>query len=292
MNSGASVTSRRPGHLRLGQRLVDRVLALSLLPRLPGQHAMGRAWRWWYPCSVGGSGAPALFGSHRVASAVDSRARLPSFAAIAAHDLRSPLAAVKRWIEVAEKVMESDPKIATETLERGRHANDRMSQEIEDWLTTTSAARGCPNPSRSSCSRCLTTGEELPGRGLRGVHPRLRDGRPDAAPAPAGQPGRQRGHVRPAGRTPLGDDSQLLRRRPRMGSPLRRRRRRRHRRGRAGPRSSSRSGAPRPSRTPTRAPCSGSRCASATRDPARRSPSPSPAADASTRLTTWRRLRQ
>ncbi len=71
---------------------------------------------------------------------------LASFAAVAAHDLKSPLAAVQGWLEVAEDVMESDPKMATEALERGRHATDRMSQEIEDWLTYNVAREGVLQP--------------------------------------------------------------------------------------------------------------------------------------------------
>ncbi len=71
---------------------------------------------------------------------------LASFAAVAAHDLKSPLTAVQGWIEVAEDVMESDPKMATEALERGRHATDRMSQEIEDWLTYNVAREGVLQP--------------------------------------------------------------------------------------------------------------------------------------------------
>ena len=71
---------------------------------------------------------------------------LASFAAVAAHDLKSPLAAVQGWIEVAEDVMESDPAMASEALERGRHATDRMSQEIEDWLTYNVAREGILQP--------------------------------------------------------------------------------------------------------------------------------------------------
>ena len=71
---------------------------------------------------------------------------LASFAAVAAHDLKSPLAAVQGWLEVAEDVMESDPKMATQALERGRHATDRMSQEIEDWLTYNVAREGVLQP--------------------------------------------------------------------------------------------------------------------------------------------------
>ena len=71
---------------------------------------------------------------------------LASFAAVAAHDLKSPLAAVQGWIEVAEDVMDADPKMATEALERGRHATDRMAQEIEDWLTYNVAREGVLQP--------------------------------------------------------------------------------------------------------------------------------------------------
>ena len=71
---------------------------------------------------------------------------LASFAAVAAHDLKSPLAAVQGWLEVAEDVMDSDPTMASQALERGRHATDRMSQEIEDWLTYNVAREGVLQP--------------------------------------------------------------------------------------------------------------------------------------------------
>ncbi len=71
---------------------------------------------------------------------------LASFAAVAAHDLKSPLAAVQGWLEVAEDVMVTDPTMASEALERGRHATDRMSQEIEDWLTYNVAREGILQP--------------------------------------------------------------------------------------------------------------------------------------------------
>lgn len=71
---------------------------------------------------------------------------LASFAAVAAHDLKSPLAAVQGWIEVAQDVLYTDPTMASEALERGRHATDRMSQEIEDWLTYNVAREGVLQP--------------------------------------------------------------------------------------------------------------------------------------------------
>jgi signal transduction histidine kinase len=71
---------------------------------------------------------------------------LASFAAVAAHDLKSPLAAVQGWIEVAEDALDDDPDTALEALQRGRHATDRMSQEIEDWLTYNVAREGVLQP--------------------------------------------------------------------------------------------------------------------------------------------------
>ncbi len=71
---------------------------------------------------------------------------LASFAAVAAHDLKSPLAAVQGWLEVAEDVMDTDLKMAGEALARGRHATDRMAQEIEDWLTYNVAREGVLQP--------------------------------------------------------------------------------------------------------------------------------------------------
>jgi signal transduction histidine kinase len=44
---------------------------------------------------------------------------LASFAAVAAHDLKAPLAAVQGWLEVADDMVETDPPAAREALERG-----------------------------------------------------------------------------------------------------------------------------------------------------------------------------
>ena len=80
---------------------------------------------------------------------------LASFAAVAAHDLKSPLAAVQGWIEVAEDALEGDPGMAMEALERGRHATDRMSREIEDWLTYNVAREGVVQPEAIALQPCL-----------------------------------------------------------------------------------------------------------------------------------------
>ncbi len=71
---------------------------------------------------------------------------LASFAAVAAHDLKSPLAAVQGWIEVAEDALESDPELTRIALGRGRTATDRMSNEIGDWLTYNVAREGVLQP--------------------------------------------------------------------------------------------------------------------------------------------------
>jgi signal transduction histidine kinase len=80
---------------------------------------------------------------------------LASFAAVAAHDLKSPLAAVQGWIEVAEDALDDDPDTALEALQRGRHATDRMSQEIEDWLTYNVAREGVLQPEPVALQPCL-----------------------------------------------------------------------------------------------------------------------------------------
>jgi signal transduction histidine kinase len=80
---------------------------------------------------------------------------LASFAAVAAHDLKSPLAAVQGWIEVAEDAIESDPELAQGALQRGRHATDRMSREIEDWLTYNVAREGVVQPEPIALQPCL-----------------------------------------------------------------------------------------------------------------------------------------
>ncbi len=80
---------------------------------------------------------------------------LASFAAVAAHDLKSPLAAVQGWIEVAEDALDGDPAMAIQALERGRHATDRMSLEIEDWLTYNVAREGVVQPEAIALQPCL-----------------------------------------------------------------------------------------------------------------------------------------
>ncbi|MEO7942817.1 MAG: HAMP domain-containing sensor histidine kinase, partial [Marmoricola sp.] len=80
---------------------------------------------------------------------------LASFAAVAAHDLKSPLVAVQGWIEVAEDALAGDPGMAIEALQRGRHATDRMSREIEDWLTYNVAREGVLEPEAIALSPCL-----------------------------------------------------------------------------------------------------------------------------------------
>ena len=81
---------------------------------------------------------------------------LASFAAVAAHDLKSPLAAVQGWIEVAEDAWTAIPAMAVEALERGRHATDRMSREIEDWLTYNVAREGVVQPEPIALQPCWT----------------------------------------------------------------------------------------------------------------------------------------
>jgi signal transduction histidine kinase len=71
---------------------------------------------------------------------------LANFAGVAAHDLKSPLTAVQGWIELAEDTLDDDPGAARQALERGRHATDRMSQEIDDWLAYNVAREGALRP--------------------------------------------------------------------------------------------------------------------------------------------------
>ncbi len=71
---------------------------------------------------------------------------LASFAAVAAHDLKGPLAAVQGWLEVADDMVDTDPPAAREALERGARATDRMAHEIDDWLTYNVAREGVVQP--------------------------------------------------------------------------------------------------------------------------------------------------
>ena len=105
---------------------------------------------------------------------------------MAAHDLKSPLAAVQGWLEVAEDVMESDPKMATQALERGRHATDRMSQEIEDWLTYNVAREGVLQPESVDLQPVLDAlVKNYPDVDFVVRTPDAVHGRPDPAAAPA-----------------------------------------------------------------------------------------------------------
>ncbi len=70
---------------------------------------------------------------------------LASFAAVAAHDLKSPLAAVQGWIEVAEDMLEADPARRARPWSAVA-ATDRMAHEIEDWLTYNVAREGAVQP--------------------------------------------------------------------------------------------------------------------------------------------------
>ena len=160
---------------------------------------------------------------------------LASFAAVAAHDLKSPLAAVQGWLEVAEDVMESDPTMAAEALERGRHATDRMSQEIEDWLTYNVAREGVLQPEPVELQPVL----DALVKNYPDVDFVVRT--PDSVMADrtllqhllVNLVGNAVKYTLP-GRATLGHHPQLLRGRPRLGPPLRRRCRHRHPGGRGG----------------------------------------------------------
>lgn len=80
---------------------------------------------------------------------------LASFAAVAAHDLKGPLAAVQGWIEVAEDAFASDPARSLTALARGRTAADRMSREIGDWLAYNVAREGVVHPEPIALEACL-----------------------------------------------------------------------------------------------------------------------------------------
>lgn len=73
---------------------------------------------------------------------------LASFASVAAHDLKSPLAAVQGWLVVAEDAVGTDHVRARHAVRRGRSAAQRMVSEIDDWLTYTVAREGELTPER------------------------------------------------------------------------------------------------------------------------------------------------
>ena len=63
---------------------------------------------------------------------------LTSFAGVVAHDLRSPLAGLTGWLEMAGDALDlPDAQQARGFLARARLSGDRMGQVIEDWLTYT-----------------------------------------------------------------------------------------------------------------------------------------------------------
>ncbi|MEO5653238.1 MAG: ATP-binding protein [Marmoricola sp.] len=82
---------------------------------------------------------------------------LSTFAAVAAHDLKSPLAAVQGWIEVAEDAMGADGAMVLEALGHSRSATTRMSREIDDWLTYSVAREGAVDPQRIDLHQAIET---------------------------------------------------------------------------------------------------------------------------------------
>lgn len=71
-------------------------------------------------------------------------AELREFAAIAAHDLRSPVTALDGWLEVAEGADRLDE--VHHAVRRGRVMAKRMDREIEEWLSYTVVRRGRLTP--------------------------------------------------------------------------------------------------------------------------------------------------
>lgn len=71
---------------------------------------------------------------------------LTSFAAVAAHDLKTPLTAVMGWLEVAQDQLATDPDGAAHAVRRGLVATQRMTVEIDDWLAYTVAREGELSP--------------------------------------------------------------------------------------------------------------------------------------------------
>jgi signal transduction histidine kinase len=63
---------------------------------------------------------------------------LASFAGVVAHDLRSPLASLSGWLEMAADALdETDGPAASSFVGRARASSDRMQQVIDDWLSYT-----------------------------------------------------------------------------------------------------------------------------------------------------------
>jgi len=76
---------------------------------------------------------------------------LTSFAGVVAHDLRSPLASLAGWLEMAadslEEVGEARAVAASAFVARARMSGVRMQQVIEDWLSYTVQRDGLLAPS-------------------------------------------------------------------------------------------------------------------------------------------------
>ncbi|QBR93945.1 sensor histidine kinase [Nocardioides euryhalodurans] len=63
---------------------------------------------------------------------------LTSFAGVVAHDLRSPLAGLSGWLEMAADALEeAGPSPASTFVSRAQLSGERMRQVIEDWLAYT-----------------------------------------------------------------------------------------------------------------------------------------------------------
>ncbi|GAA1476206.1 hypothetical protein GCM10009623_06520 [Nocardioides aestuarii] len=103
------------GELRVGDRLLDVT-----------------SW----PLGDRGGRTVVLFSD--VTSNRERLSELAGFAGVVAHDLRSPLASLHGWLEMAEDTLTAGkPDRAGEFITRAQVSSNRMRQVIEDWLTYT-----------------------------------------------------------------------------------------------------------------------------------------------------------
>lgn len=74
------------------------------------------------------------------------RRELEAFAGAVAHDLKSPLAALSLWMDVAGAEFEDDPAAGAEALRRARFSGLRMRDLIDDYLAYTVSRQGVLHP--------------------------------------------------------------------------------------------------------------------------------------------------
>ncbi len=103
--------------------------------------------------SLGGRDGRTLVLFSDVTAQRERLGELTSFAGVVAHDLRSPLASLTGWLEMAADTLEDDGVPSPQAqmfLERAQQSGERMQQVIEDWLSYTVQRDGLLAPAEVS----------------------------------------------------------------------------------------------------------------------------------------------